>query len=224
MIDPTTPTEVLAKRNSKGWKPNAPGQSILRPRGLYGAAYVVATDQQLDRIEKLKRTKATLMVVVAAALIATVLPFRSDADEALTMDGVVVASPQQSRRFSPPGYASVYEATLIGCQRGPELMCSVAIRRVNSAPDNGLFIAAQKDSFVSSIADGNHRHYPATRAVIAGTKAGDRSGVLKAFASGEEVTFDLSFAASPSIGNTIRELTISMIPAVVVNFSQIPVR
>lgn len=136
---------------------------------------------------------------------------------------VGTTSGSQHHRFSPPGYKSVYEAMSLGCQRGAELVCSIAIRRMNDVPDVGLFIAAQKDSFVSSIADASHHHYPATRAVISGTKTGDRSGVLKAFAPGEEVSFDLTFANVPSIGNTVDELTISMNPTGVINFSQVPI-
>lgn len=88
MTDPTTPPDVLAKRKRKGWKPDARGRLIFRPRGLYGSAYVVETGQQLDRIEKFERIKATAMVVVAGAAIATAL--QSDADEASVIGGIVV--------------------------------------------------------------------------------------------------------------------------------------
>ncbi len=90
MSDPKTPHEVLARCKRKGWKPDAQGRLIFRPRGLFGSGYVVETGEQLDRIEKFERTKITLMVVVGGAAIATVLPFQSDANEGAVIGGLVV--------------------------------------------------------------------------------------------------------------------------------------
>lgn len=77
--EPITPNEILTQRKQKSWKPDAAGRLLFRSKGLFGAAYVVETIDQLSRVEAYNGTKNTLMVIVAGTALGTTFFMKSDA-------------------------------------------------------------------------------------------------------------------------------------------------
>lgn len=90
VTDPMTPPDLLAQRKRTGWKPDAQGRLVFRPRGVSGPGYVVETAEQLQRAERFQGTKLTWGVVTVGAAMGSILTMQSSDDLGSAIGSVAV--------------------------------------------------------------------------------------------------------------------------------------